>query len=619
MGPLPVASGQDSFESGPGLIRNFGDAHFHTDGDVFALAFADDGTLRSLEERGDLRIWSQSGQVLRHFRLSEFEAWWVFSANGLIVGSGSNDLAFWEADNGRLLCTREQPSWITALAFSSKGDFAVTGHDDGIVSIWSVADCQLVAELPAHSCPVSAVAFDPPGKRLASAGEDKAIVLWDLSQRRQLGRLTGHTDRINSLLWLREGRLLISAGWDSSARVWDPANLQPLILLNAHGEQVTALACSPDGKTLAAADSDFVIHLWDLDTFSQKSRLYGHTGGISALAFSHNGERLASGGEGHFVRLWDVGRGEALGTLTAPAMDELPPCGLALGPDGVDVATCIGRTIRVWNVRDGSVAWQSTQSSSVLCLTCSRDGCWLAGGCADGVIRVWDRSSKVLCRELRDELFTDPVTSLDFSPDSNSLAAASRVGMSVWIWNLAAGEPELLIPDPLQGCAVETLRYHPENRLLAVGGIDRLATGGSDGAIALWDIDLRCELATFSEGTSCLSYHPSGLFLASTTLAKSICIWDLEKRELALELAGDQAPFSWVAYSPDGRLLAGGGHERNLRLWDAVTGAIRALVVLQTEPRQLAFSGDSRHLFTANANGTLSQFDVEALLETGNR
>lgn len=615
----PADSGKDSPGSVPGLVRQLGDANFHTDGDVFALAFADDGTLRSVEERGDLRIWSPDGRVLHHFRLSEFEAWWVFAPGGKIIGSGSNDLSFWDADSGKLLWTREQPSWITALTFSSDSVLAATGHDDGIVRVWSVANRRLVAELPAHSCAVSAIAFHPTGKRLAAAGENKAIVFWDLSERHLLGRLKGHNDRINSLSWQREGRLLISAGWDSSVRVWDTATMQPLILLNAHADQLTALAFSPDGNILAAADSEFVIHLWDVHTFSQKSRLYGHTGNVQALAFSRDSQRLASGGEGHFVRLWDANLGEALGAAGAPAIDELTPYALALSKDGNDLATCIGRTIRVWGANDGSVVWQSTQSSSVLALGYSRDGSWLAGGGADGVIRVWDRSKKLLCRELRDELFTDPVTTLDFSPDSKSLAAASRVGMPVWIWNLAAGEPELLIPDPLQGCAVETLRYHPENRLLAVGGIDCLATGGSNGAIALWDIDLRSELATFNEGTSCLSFHPSGLFLAATTLVKSICIWDLEKRELMLELTGDQTQFSWVAYSPDGLLLAGGCQDRSLHLWDAATGTHRANIALETEPRQLTFSPDSRHLFTANGNGTFSQFEVEALLETGNR
>jgi WD40 repeat protein len=86
-----------------------------------------------------------------------------------------------------------------------------------------------------------------------------------------------------------------------------------------------------------------------------------------------------------------------------------------------------------------------------------------------------------------------------------------------------------------------------------------------------------------------------------------------------LELAGNQALFLWVVYSPDGSLLAGSSQDRSLNLWDAATGSLRATVILRTEPRQLAFSRDSRHLFTANANGTLSQFDVEALLETGNR
>jgi WD40 repeat protein len=618
MPSIAVASGQDSLGPVPGLIRQFGDASFHTDGDVHALIFAMDRNLRSIEDRGILRFWSADGRVLRESLLSEFEALWLFAPGGQIIASASDELALWDGETGRLLFTREQPSWITALAFSADGRHTATGHDDGIVRIWSVADGELVQEVQQQPSSISAVAFDPKGTRLAAATEGKEIALWDLNDKRLIGRLIGHVDRINSLLWHPDGKDLVSGAWDSTARVWDTATLYPVILLNAHATQVTALAFSPDGQTLAAADSDSVIHLWDFTTYLPGPRLLGHTRAISALSFNSDGRKLASGGEDHFIHIWDTTSGVAMGPVAAEAIAGHPRCALALSPDAAHLATCLGRALRLWRVSDSNLEWESIHPSPILALGFSRDGRWLAAGCGDATIRVWDHASQQLHRELHDDLFWERVTCVAFSPDSTTLAAASSATMSVWLWNIEKGEPELLIPDPLEGCAIETLAYHPQKRLLAVGGIDWLATGGSNGAISLWDLDGRCEIATFGEGTGSLAFHPSGQLLASTTLARSICIWDLETRTLALELAGQQAALTSVAYSPDGVLLAGGSLDRMLRLWESRTGRVLATVVLRSEPRSLAFSPDSRHLFTANANGTVSQLDVAALLESGN-
>src|SRR5262249_4038222 len=151
-----------------------------------------------------------------------------------------------------------------------------------------------------------------------------------------------------------------------------------------------------------------------------------------------------------------------------------------------------------------------------------------------------------------------PITVLAFSPDSALLAAAGLRSSDVWLWTVPSGDP-LLLPDVVEGCSVEALAFHPNGRLLAIGGIDWLAPRGAEGRIVLWDLDEHRAVALLSGGTASLAFHPTGRFLAAATLTESVAVWDVEKRQQRLELAGHLDVVTCVAYSPDGRWLASGG------------------------------------------------------------
>jgi WD40 repeat protein len=229
-------------------------------------------------------------------------------------------------------------------------------------------------------------------------------------------------------------------------------------------------------------------------------------------------------------------------------------------------------------------------------------------------VRLWDAATAQPCHELTGS--RDPFTSVAFAPDSATVAGASLSGLAVWLYRVADGEPILLIPDALDGCTVEALAFHPAGRLLAVGGIDWMATGGSDGAVCLWDTLERCEVATMLGGATALAFHPSGKRIASASLEQTICIWDVDSQELIAELTGPDSPVTSLVYNRDGTMLASGGEDRTLRLWDDDGEELVALE-LDSQIQGLAFSPDGRFICTANANTTCCQFEVKRLLTGG--
>jgi len=75
---------------------------------------------------------------------------------------------------------------FTCVCWSPDGKYILTGGQDDLVSIWSLADRQLVARCPGHDSWVTAVAFDPwrcddKTYRFGSVGDDCKLLLWDFS------------------------------------------------------------------------------------------------------------------------------------------------------------------------------------------------------------------------------------------------------------------------------------------------------------------------------------------------------------------------------------------------------------------------------------------------------
>jgi WD40 repeat protein len=518
-----------------------------------------------------------------------------------LADDGDVEVGEWEPRTGNL------SRWIAAtggnvneLEYSKPGDRLAVGHGDGFLELWDPATAKLVVRHDEHRqtavldddgvVPVS-VAYS--AELLASASvQDNVIRLWDAKTGalvRQFRDVTRHSTDPGQgparLAFGADGAILYSNSDTTALTAWDTltgsynGTLAPGPRAGTTvGKTVQAIAVSGDGRTKVAATSDGTILRWH----SNPNWYVKPIAAVTALDFRPDGKALLAGDAEGELETWEA----MTGRQVASAKLDGAVFAAAYAKGGERITGTVRGTFTVTAANAGMARPRSVRLTGREfrgALAVSPDGTMFAaahdspltiGENSDHKVTVWEVATLKQIAEL--DLGVRSPTELTFSPDGERLVALANadgdgaildrdpdgaVSSTMISWRTPDFDGEKRVP--LDENTLAALTFTPDGK--------SVLTAGTEGVVQIRDAVTGEERGRFGKHTSTvreIAVSPDGRQVATVTVEDpAVRLWDLDSGQLLATLTGHGGSLNEIVFSPDGTMLASGGTDTDVGVW----------------------------------------------------
>ena len=480
---------------------------------------------------------------------------------GTDINKRNDSLLIWSWPDGALLRSLPNQGDVGYLAVSSTGDRAAiaVGHtEDPLKPVLTVSlkDGSQLSRVGFKSSSISGIAYRPGMDGLLVASNEK-------------GQSVGLVDYSGSVIARRFGNpgVRIVSGLAVSAR----------------GAVVGLVDATPLDPPDPAAPPTPQFRLWDFRRGAFAGpllRLDGPNGlnvtpktsfSISKNAVSADGASVVGrSGDPDAVVTWNSKTGTRQILETAWSTGD--PW---ISPDGTLVGVPHGEVVRLFDTRTGSVVWSKEKpksgeySGGIRTGAFSVDNSRLVTGDMWGNLQVWDVTSGTVLRQWIVSSDLRDIRHIVLVPGHKDLAVAVSASGQSALWNLDTGtlvreysKNNSVLPVELQTAAVS-------------GDGEKIAAGGSDGVIHLWNLATGAPLGLLRGHSSdilglCWDGGEDGPRLVSTSRDGTTRVWNTTgtgggKQTVGVVLLAPKlteasaSSLDWVAFRPDGTFEGSAG------------------------------------------------------------
>jgi WD40 repeat protein len=368
---------------------------------------------------GSLRVWDRSSleSVATLSGHTDYITACAVTPDNRRIVSASRDqsVRVWDLASGECLHTlgraepgeaqaprgMEEQRWITALAVTPDGRYAVAAAGDGALSQWDLTSGRFVERFSAGPGRVDACTITRDGVYLLCGIADGTIRIWNLMAARCVGHWKAHAAAVSACSATLDGRRVVSASSDRSLQLWDISAPERTDSEEQHKEPITACSITPDGAIAVSASEDRTLKVWDLATGACCVTLEGHEDLVTSCAVSADGRRVASGARDGSLRVWRISSPEPPDVLRGHAG---LVSGCAITPDGLLLTASHDRTLQLWSLdRLERITTFEGHGDAVECCAMTPDGTRALSVSRDGAVRVWDLAARA-CKQSLDGL-----------------------------------------------------------------------------------------------------------------------------------------------------------------------------------------------------------------------
>jgi len=527
-----------------------------------------------------------------------------FSPDGTMIASAGEDatVKFWSPKGRELLPPLKLKDSVTSVSFSPDSKMIVAGSKDGKLTLWNRNGKEPSSFDHHNPIPINSVSFSPDGKNIASADAKGIIKLWNRNDK-SLKTLKGHKDHVYRVRFSPNGEMIASASRDKTVRLWNLEG-KPLRTFEGHTTAVQSVSFSPDGQSLISASEDGTVRLWnvnvkgpipppdDIDTDR-------HNGSVNDVSFSSDGETFATAGDDNSVKLWDK-EGGLLETLKGHTR---PVKSLSFSPKDNKTLVSVGNdnTVRIWKLNNTSSLQVLTSHSAPANSVSFSPKDQILASVNNDVVELWSLPSgeePSLKHTLKGYV-------LAFSPDGKTIATASSSknnpkNNAVKLWNLNG--QELKTSEGHKG-VVTNLSFSSDGQMIAFASEDNTRNNNtSEGnPVKLWNLNGE-KIETLDEAASNISFSPNRPILALGGYDGTLKLWNFNNKELK-KLGKHERRVTSVSFSPDGQMIASANDEENtVKLWNIDGKDPKTLRGHEAWVTSVSFSPDGQIIASAHDN-----------------
>lgn len=310
-------------------------------------------------------------------------------------------------------------------------------------------------------------------------------------------------DYVTDLTWSPDGKRLARSDAAGNVSVIDPSTGETVKEWHAHELGALKSKWSRSGQHLASCGQDGTVKICNGATLELVAVCRHGSGWVEHLAW-HQKQELFLSASGKELKLW-----HADGSLIQEfEKHKNTIADLSWNPAAPDLfATSSYGGVRLWNIRTSAPKRHLEWKGSLLNMAYCPTGKVLAAGCQDGAAHIWLLPS---AQDLSMNGYPTKVRELSWDASSRYLATGG--GFEVIVWDFSGKGPEGSEPIVFPGHDnfISSLSFAPQGL--------KLASGGLEGKVFLWDIGDKRTVLLNSDGdsdVSCLAWSPEGTLVAA--------------------------------------------------------------------------------------------------------
>ncbi len=558
------------------------------------ITFSPDGRVLAFSDQDGIVICDLTkGEVLSQFHtgLRFRQAWVSFSGDGKLVAVEGQDsqerpsITIWDVaekkEKKKIELTHMREVWAT---LSPDGKTLVTwgqGPNRLLAPVQNVLDVNTGKErmrLKPEGSALQNVVFSPDGRHIVVLEAGSLLSVRAVATGELLRQFVACMNT-SIVLYSPEGKRLATASANGTVQIWDTLSGRRLAQCNAPPQtQIASIAFMKDGKVLAAGISYEMIRIWEVPSGRERTPAVGHLARVAAVAFSRDCKTLLSG-----------------------------------GPDGVRMRSlATGKEVRRFEPRPDPFGRRSREfNRSIPYLSANGRYLALADQHGQGLTVVDLNSGEEIAGvDPRRGQFGNAVA---FAPDGVGLVV---LGSGVaHVWDLQSGLLKRKVKVSARGLG-SSLALSRGGKVVVIATALEIGDGAAE-RIALWNVATGKETTRLPiTSANKMAFSPDGSMLA-TSASGRVSLWDAVIGQLVLHLeVGENRTLDPIAFSPDGRLLAVAiqaprGEADEIRLWELASGNVRtSFTGHRGGTLSLVFSRDGRMLASGGMDTTVMLWDV---------